>query len=693
MIQNFTWNNGTLESPIVLTPKQISALVSAGDNPDINASVKGVIKSSASLYKHVRYALNRLYGNDLTLINEDLTDVFKISAPSSNLLEGNSMSIKVDSSTGMSTKDLQYVLLFDSIQTDGEISEDTIKSRISIENGILKIAPAQENSSWSVSVTVRAYPLYEDISTSDNYEDTTPILCKAIAITDFTMEATEFIQINSSTDISYTILPSNNTKTDLIKIEYAITSGNGSISNDKFYSSAKEGETTILATCTLPDNTKFSSSVKITTKNTTQSTITIWNGGVNGGISDTESMVSGDTVADKDLSKIQDNVILWIRNNSHLYLCKYIDRETGMKIKQLDDNDKTKYSDGTDAPIDGTPDSDGIIRDVMLRLPTFYFKCTTNSEDDNAVDIIFSLVQDEDNSFHKWDTNKLIAAYEAVVYRDGSPFNPTNGQAYTIGDTLYSISGVTPTRYYSTDSFKKAARARNSASVGVAKDGFQIIDYDSHVIMALLYYAYYGGKSINCQKLIGYGTGSYPKITGQADSLGINDSISENTKSINFWGLENWWGDLYEWTDNIITSNNTGLIRINDYQGNAIRYLQVPSDYVGQGKCISKMILNDSTLKISGSDEINAKYSNYPDLFWKELDTTDYSKYYADYGFVGASAGLVAPRGGASSDASGGVGYLLLSYDAGVAYAYSGSRLVFCGTVTDITGTAEADSF
>jgi hypothetical protein len=33
-------------------------------------------------------------------------------------------------------------------------------------------------------------------------------------------------------------------------------------------------------------------------------------------------------------------------------------------------------------------------------------------------------------------------------------------------------------------------------------------------------------------------------------------------------------------------------------------------------------------------------------------------------------------------------------YDgAGYAYAVRGSRLVFCGTVTDVTGTAEADSF
>jgi hypothetical protein len=707
MIQNFTWNNGTLESPIVLTTQQISTLISAGNNPDINTSVKGVIKSSTGIYKYLKYALTKLYGSDLTVLGEEVADSFQISAPTSNLLEGNSMTLNVSSSSGMTAEDLQYKLIFGTVKTDNVLDEDTIKSRISINNGILQISQAQENGSWEIPVTVKACPLYEDIDTTNNFVKSEAILCRAVAMTSFSAQAEESISINSSADISYITAPSNTTKLGTAKIVYEITEGDGSFLDGRFYASEKPGNVTIKVTCTLAGGASFTSTVNIKVKNSTQSTITIWNGGVDGGISDTKSMVTGDVVVDPTTAAIHtnsDNVILWIRKNSHLYLCKYMGRDIGMKIKQLDDNDRRKYSDGTDASkaIAGAPGSDGIIMDVMLKLPTFYYKCVTNVDNPSAVDVIFSAGNDDANSYYEWDTNKRIGVYEGVIYRDGVPLNPTSSTSYASGDVMYSISGVTPTANYSQASFKQAARARNTVPVGtVATDGFQIVDYETHVIMALLYYGYYGGYNINCQEVIGYGTSSYPKVAGYyTDELGMNDTFSKNmggtgdSGSINFWGLENWWGDLYEWVDNLITATSTGIVRINNWQGNPVRYLQVPTDYLSKDQCISKMIFNEASLKVDSSGNPTGEYTNYPDLLFKELSgSTDFTKYYADAGCVNAYSGYVACRSSYGSDANGGVGRLYLNYASSATYGHVGSRLVFCGTVTDVTGTAEADSF
>ena len=73
--------------------------------------------------------------------------------------------------------------------------------------------------------------------------------------------------------------------------------------------------------------------------------------------------------------------------------------------------------------------------------------------------------------------------------------------------------------------------------------------------------------------------------------------------------------------------------------------------------------------------------------------THDYTKYYADYGDVVAAAGSVARRSYGASDPNGGVGCLSLSYIASISSGYFGSRLVFSGRVTDITGTEEANNF
>mgnify|MGYP003507011109 CR=1 FL=1 len=72
--------------------------------------------------------------------------------------------------------------------------------------------------------------------------------------------------------------------------------------------------------------------------------------------------------------------------------------------------------------------------------------------------------------------------------------------------------------------------------------------------MGILFYAYYGNT--NSQSICGSGSNSSAKTTGYNDFLGMRDTSipgGGNVYSINFWGLENWWGDLYEYIDNLYT--------------------------------------------------------------------------------------------------------------------------------------------
>lgn len=81
-----------------------------------------------------------------------------------------------------------------------------------------------------------------------------------------------------------------------------------------------------------------------------------------------------------------------------------------------------------------------------------------------------------------------------------------------------------------------------------------------HCVLGCLFYAMYGNT--NSQAICGSGTDSSTKICGETNRLGMNDTKAEtngNTMSINFWGLENWWGNKYERTqeDNIGTTMST----------------------------------------------------------------------------------------------------------------------------------------
>lgn len=227
--------------------------------------------------------------------------------------------------------------------------------------------------------------------------------------------------------------------------------------------------------------------------------------------SDPARMISGD---------INGEVIQWIRQNSHRVLAKKTGDGTVTYI-ELDDNNSNLYAaDGSEAKTDGTEG------DVFVKLPTFYYKGTEGDK----VEIKFADVPFEDSV--EWDTNTLIGAYEA----------------YNNSDKLYSRSGVVSSNGISQANFKSYAAARGS--------GYQLVDWQMHCVLGCLFYAMYGNT--NSQAICGSGTNSSNKTCGATNSLGMNDtqaSTNGNTMSINFWGLENWWGNKYEWLqeDNIDT--------------------------------------------------------------------------------------------------------------------------------------------
>lgn len=225
--------------------------------------------------------------------------------------------------------------------------------------------------------------------------------------------------------------------------------------------------------------------------------------------SDPARMITGD---------VNGKIIQWIRQNSHRVLAKKTGEDTITYI-ELDDNNSNLYAaDGTAAATDGTEG------DVFVKLPTFYYRGNDDGPDGSSgdnVEIRFSKEPFENSV--EWDTNILIGAYEA----------------YYGNSKLQSRSGVASSGSMSQANFKSYAQARGS--------GYQLVDWQMHCVLGCLFYAMYGNT--NSQAICGSGTDSYTKICGETNSLGMNDTKAEtngNTMSINFWGLENWWGNKTE---------------------------------------------------------------------------------------------------------------------------------------------------
>ena len=341
---------------------------------------------------------------------------------------------------------------------------------------------------------------------------------------------------------------------------------------------------------------------------------------------DPATRVSGD---------INGSVIQYIRNNSHRVLAKKT-ADGVLTYCRLNDANSTKYYDGTAAYLDGKQG------DVFLKLPEFYYKGTEGDQ----VDIMFAKEQ-VDAEYIRWDPNTLIGAYEA----------------YNGSSKMYSRSGVASTAKVSQSKWKTYAAARGT--------GYQLVDWQMHCVMGCLYYAMYGNT--DCQSSIGKGTNAYDKQTGQTNSLGMTDTVAGgngDSQSINFWGLENWWGNKYEWIHDYNNPANSLSATVNDPVNGGTRSLPI-FDY--GGKYPKKM-----------------KFGRYLDLIATTddpkngSDTVGYCDYQLWPGSTNSKARVVR-RSDGGSNTYGGVACAVAGNTASGTYSDGGSRLAFRGSLVEET--------
>lgn len=343
-------------------------------------------------------------------------------------------------------------------------------------------------------------------------------------------------------------------------------------------------------------------------------------------ISDPYSRVTGD---------INGEAIQWIRQNSHIYLCKY--KDGMMYICQLDDSNSNYYHDGTSAALNNL----GV--DVMMKLPIFYTKAENTTS--SVWDISFSNVK-KDNTWMEWGGD-LIGVYEGFVN----------------SNKLYSVvmSGSSSTGSISQSNFKTYARNRG--------DGFTLVKWKHQNIMAFLYYAMYGNT--NCQATIGSGTSSYSKEMGVTNALGMSDTVAGgngDSNSIKFWGLENWWGNKWEWVDNVIVNPESadGLWRITEDDGTTRDVQGIKMDGYPTEMVIGPHL--DLIPKTAGGSS-----------------TTGYCDYMCTNS---SSTTRVVRRSYSSAYAYGGVAGANAVYDSSDTHVNSGSRLAYQGDITEIEDVA-----
>lgn len=324
--------------------------------------------------------------------------------------------------------------------------------------------------------------------------------------------------------------------------------------------------------------------------------------------------------------------------------------ESGVAICYLDENNSNLFHDGkTEAKLDGT------MGEFMVDLPEFYYKGVTDGDI-----YTYNIWQNNVKGAHK-SRRVLLGAVEAT----------------SVDSVLHSrVTGNASTGNLSSVVFHQQANALGA--------GFDIVDYDAHCKVAWMQYAKYG--NLNSQAIIGAGQNSINRVIGTTASLGNNDGADTNNTTI--FGLENWWGDKYEWSGGFYEWNNNGKGELYSFDGflnsttingnpltmglvsNASDYRKL--DYTvtaSKNGFISKMLLGEY------GDLIPIEFNGSSTSFWADFGGFFLSSNAAKWSYSGAG-----PNGGAAC--------FDLRNSASDAYNDSGSRLLYRGNIEVIEDPA-----
>ena len=320
--------------------------------------------------------------------------------------------------------------------------------------------------------------------------------------------------------------------------------------------------------------------------------------------------------------------------------------DNGVVLGYLNPNDYTKYENGTSAPITT------VGKDVMVEFPKRGYKITTEN---NIVKI--RLTDNPNASGYSYKPFSRNAEGDRDYFYYGAY------KGYVSSSKLYSVSGNTPTVNQTRATFRTYAKSRGT---GYAQNGFYQLTY-----LQCCYLLRF--KNLNSQEAVGYGyaNGNSASIaTGGTNTAGMNSelmSASDRTggkKQIKCLGIEDFWGNIFQWVDGITTDSSRRLC-----------VCHIPSSFSDSTSGTNINVIASGVSSDIGNYLSKVQGSTDGGFVAKEVNGSD-STYFCDSAILYASR--VASFGGNWNDgASAGAFYLRVNFSASSASASIGSRLMY----------------
>ena len=313
--------------------------------------------------------------------------------------------------------------------------------------------------------------------------------------------------------------------------------------------------------------------------------------------------------------------------------------KNGAVVGYLNPDNFAQFENGTDADIES-----GDAGDVMIEIPKFYYKIGRNG---NYVEVKIA--------------NALMAGFTdyAFSYKGESKDKFYIGAYLGYKDSnnkLRSLTGKTVTGNITIGAARTAAQANGA--------GYEQLSFNKLTALQVLYVVMF--KNLNSQAALGQGytSASNFRDTGATDEKGMTygtNTAASADDTVKFLGIEDFYGNLYQWVDGYVSGNNIVLVADGNFNDTGDGY----ESHARHGS------VSYSYIKDVEGDNILA--------FTPKTGGASTTTYYADYGHIGNSACVPYFGGYFDFGANAGAFQLCCYCSASDVYPVIGARLTFCG--------------
>ena len=215
--------------------------------------------------------------------------------------------------------------------------------------------------------------------------------------------------------------------------------------------------------------------------------------------------------------------------------------QNGNVVGYLNPNDFSKYEDGSAAPITDSS------YDVMIEFPRRGLNISTSG---NIVSV--SLTNNPNDSNFQYLAHKRGNVQKDYFYLG----------AYVMTNGYKSVSGQSPLVNVNLTSFIDSTHARGAS--------YEIMAFYQYTYIQALYVLKYG--NLNSQQALGQGYvgGSSAQTTGATNTKGMCYGSSSTTDRVKLFGLEDFWGNVFQWLSGLYSDNVRNLLTTTDNFGTNI---------------------------------------------------------------------------------------------------------------------------